>query len=130
MHHPTVFHVGGVGAGHTVKLVNNLLNSCNRFAALEAVRLGEANGLSRDAIIEVLNKSTDRSFVTEYTFTQLLNGDTWKPQGFTIDLMRKDLGLATDLAKDLGTRRPSGTSCRAPSIPPLSAWARVQIKAR
>lgn len=51
---PTVFHVGGVGAGHTVKLVNNLLNSCNRFAALEAVRLGEANGLSRDAIIEVL----------------------------------------------------------------------------
>ena len=105
---PTVFHVGGVGAGHTVKLVNNLLNSCNRFAALEAARLGEANGLSRDAIIEVLNKSTGRSFVTEYTFTQLLNGDTWKPQGFTIDLMRKDLGLATDLAKDLGHETPIG----------------------
>jgi 3-hydroxyisobutyrate dehydrogenase-like beta-hydroxyacid dehydrogenase len=30
---PTVFHVGGVGAGDTVKL-KNLLNSCNRFAAL------------------------------------------------------------------------------------------------
>jgi 3-hydroxyisobutyrate dehydrogenase-like beta-hydroxyacid dehydrogenase len=59
-------------------------------------------------IIEVLNKSTGRSYVTECMFTQLLGGVTWKPQGFTIDLMRKDLGLAADLATDLGHETPIG----------------------
>jgi 3-hydroxyisobutyrate dehydrogenase len=105
---PTVFHMGGVGGGHTIKLVNNLMNTCHRFAALEAIRLGEAGGLSRQAIIEVLNKSTGRSYITEYTFTQLLDGDTWKPQGFTIDLMRKDVGMATELAKAFAQQTPIG----------------------
>lgn len=101
-----VFHVGPVGTGHTMKLVNNMLNNCNRFAALEAVRLGEAGGLQRDVIIEVLNKSSGRNYATEYTFPQLLSGPTYLPQGFTIGLMRKDIHLATELAHSLGHPTP------------------------
>jgi 3-hydroxyisobutyrate dehydrogenase-like beta-hydroxyacid dehydrogenase len=98
---PTVVHVGPVGAGHAMKLVNNLLNSCNRFAALEAIRLGQACGISQDTVVQVLNNATGRSYVTEYSFVKLVEGDTWLPQGFTLELMRKDLALANELADSL-----------------------------
>ncbi len=106
---PDVFRVGEVGAGHAMKLVNNFLNNCNRFAALEAVALGEASGLDRATIIEVLNKSTGRNYTTEYTYPNLLLGDTYQPQGFTLGLMRKDIRLANELAKDVGINTPMGT---------------------
>lgn len=105
---PDVHHVGPVGAGHAMKLVNNLLNSCNRFAALEAVRLGQACGITQNTVVEVLNKSTGRNYTTEYTFPQLLSGDTYKPQGFVLELMRKDIHLANELAEKLGHGTPIG----------------------
>jgi 3-hydroxyisobutyrate dehydrogenase-like beta-hydroxyacid dehydrogenase len=103
-----VIHVGPVGTGHAMKLVNNLLNACNRFAALETVRLGQAAGLSQDVIIDVLNKSSGRNYATEYTFPQLLSGESYRPQGFTLELMRKDIRLANELAASLGHRTPIG----------------------
>jgi len=91
-----------------MKLVNNLLNACNRFAALEVVRLGELAGLERDVIIDVINKSSGRNYATEVTFPQLLSGDSYKPQGFTLELMLKDVGLANELAEGLGHDTPIG----------------------
>ena len=95
---PTVHHVGPVGAGHAMKLVNNLLNSCNRFAALEAIHLGRACGIDQETVVAVLNQSSGRNYTTEYSYTNLVEGDTWLPQGFTLELMQKDLHLATTLA--------------------------------
>jgi 3-hydroxyisobutyrate dehydrogenase len=107
-----VFHVGPVGAGHTMKLVNNLLNACNRFAAIEAVRLAEQGGIDRNMAIEVINKSSARNYATEYTYPQLLSGppeEPYKLQGFTLQLTRKDVRLANELAKLLGVRAPVGS---------------------
>ncbi len=104
-----VVNVGPVGAGHAMKLVNNLLNACNRFAALETVRLGVAAGIEQDVVVEVINKGSGRNYTTENTYPQLLSGDTWRPQGFAIDLMLKDVRLANELATSLGHRTPIGT---------------------
>jgi 3-hydroxyisobutyrate dehydrogenase len=95
---PSVSHVGPVGSGHTMKVVNNLLNSCNRFAALEAIRLGQRAGLEQDVIVDVLNRSTGRNYTTEYTFPNLL----------ALALMLKDIGLASTMAAELGHRLPIG----------------------
>ncbi|WNF00334.1 NAD(P)-dependent oxidoreductase [Streptomyces luomodiensis] len=103
-----VYHVGPVGTGHAMKLVNNLINSCNRFAALEAIRLGEACGIDQNTVVDILNKSTGRNYATEYTFPQLLSGDSYKPQGFTLELMRKDIRLANELAESLEHSTPIG----------------------
>ncbi|MER5435810.1 NAD(P)-dependent oxidoreductase [Streptomyces sp. NPDC002588] len=103
-----VHHVGPSGAGHAMKLVNNLLNSCNRFAALEAVRLGQAYGIDQDTVVEVINKSSSRNYTTETTFPQLLSGDSYRPQGFTLQLMLKDLHLANEMAESLGHATPIG----------------------
>ena len=91
-----------------MKLVNNLLNACNRFAALEAVRLGQAAGSYQDEVVAVLNKSSGRNYATEYTFPPLLSGGTYKPQGFTLELMLKDVRLAVELADSSGTATPVG----------------------
>jgi 3-hydroxyisobutyrate dehydrogenase len=104
-----VMHVGPVGAGHAMKLVNNLLNACNRFAALETIRLGVAAGVPQDLVVEVINKGSGRNYTTENTYPQLLSGSAYKPQGFAIDLMLKDVRLANEMADALGHDTPIGT---------------------
>lgn len=101
-------HVGPVGAGHAMKLVNNLLNACNRFAALEVIRLGVEAGLRQDVVVDVVNRSSGRNYTTEVTYPQLLSGETYLPQGFTLDLMLKDVRLANELAEQLGHETPIG----------------------
>ncbi len=101
-----VVNVGPVGAGHAMKLVNNLLNACNRFAALETVRLGVASGMKQEVVVDVLNRGSGRNYATEYTYPTLLSGETYKPQGFTVELMLKDVRLATELADAVGHETP------------------------
>jgi 3-hydroxyisobutyrate dehydrogenase-like beta-hydroxyacid dehydrogenase len=104
-----VINVGPVGSGHAMKLVNNLLNACNRFAALETIRLGVAAGIQQDVVVDVINRSSGRNYTTETTYPLLLSGDTYKPQGFTLELMLKDVRLATELADALGHETPVGS---------------------
>ena len=107
-----VIHVGPVGAGHTAKLVNNLLNSCNRFAAMEAIRLGEVAGISREVIVDVTNRGSARNYATENTYPNMLMGGTpeqpYKLQNFTLQLLEKDLRLANQLAEELHHDTPIG----------------------
>ena len=105
---PTVVHVGPVGTGHAMKLVNNLLNACNRFAALETIRLAERAGIERSVALDVINASSGRNFATEFTFPLLLSGAQWVPQDFTLELMLKDVRLANELAASLGHETPIG----------------------
>ncbi len=108
-----VVHVGPVGAGHAMKLVNNLLNACNRFAALETIRLGVAAGVDQNVVVEVINKGSGRNYTTENTYPLLLSGDTYKPQGFALDLMLKDVRLANEMAAALGHETPIGNLAQA-----------------
>ena len=107
-----VIHVGPAGSGHSAKLVNNLLNSCNRFAAMEAVRLGEVAGIPREVIVDVINRGSARNYATENTYPQMLMGGTeeqpYKLQNFTLQLLDKDLRLANKLAEDLNHDTPIG----------------------
>jgi len=107
-----VIHVGPVGSGHAAKLVNNLLNSCNRFAAMEAIRLGEVAGISREVIVDVINRGSARNYATENTYPNMLMGGTpeqpYKLQHFTLQLLDKDLRLANQLAEELHHDTPIG----------------------
>ena len=104
----TVVHVGPTGTGHAMKLVNNLLNACNRYAALETVHLAELAGIKRSVALDVINRASGRNFTTEFTFPLLLSGETWKPQDFTLELWLKDVRLANELADSVGHRMPIG----------------------
>lgn len=99
---PNIFHAGGVGSGHTMKLVNNVISACNRAVAFEAVTLAVKNGLDPSVCVDILQKGSGRSYHTEITLPKFILSGEMK-QGFSLGLMHKDVSLATKLGRDSGT---------------------------
>jgi 3-hydroxyisobutyrate dehydrogenase len=94
---PNVTHVGPVGAGHTLKSVNNMMSAANRLLAFEAVSLAVANGLDAKVVVDVINKSSGRNNATLNVFPKHIFTDDFAAQ-FTLALMEKDVALAAELA--------------------------------
>lgn len=91
-----VIHVGPSGAGNVAKLVNNLLSSTHTLVAAEAVLLAESSGVSAEAMIEVLNASSGRSWATEVLYPRFVLSGGFDA-GFSVALMRKDVRLGLRL---------------------------------
>jgi 3-hydroxyisobutyrate dehydrogenase len=96
-----LLHIGPSGAGQVAKLVNNLLVASHLVTAGEALRLGAAAGVAPEALLPVLNGASGRSAVTEVNWPRWIIPGTFD-SGFSAGLMRKDVGLALELARDLG----------------------------
>jgi 3-hydroxyisobutyrate dehydrogenase-like beta-hydroxyacid dehydrogenase len=95
-----LFHVGPLGAGLAMKLVNNMLIQVNRVAVAEALVLGVKAGLDPRAIYDVIRVSTGTSFAFETGVPRILARD-FSPGG-TVDISYKDQELETAFAKQLG----------------------------
>jgi len=93
---PNIRHVGGVGSGHCVKALNNALAAGHRLLAFEATAVAVANGVDPAAFIDAVNISSGRSYATEITIPRHILGGTLD-QGFSLDLMAKDVALAGGL---------------------------------
>jgi 3-hydroxyisobutyrate dehydrogenase len=100
-----VVRCGGPGAGHVVKLVNNMLCAAHLALAGEALRLGEAAGVDAATLVEALNAGSGRSGVTEVNMPAWILSGAFD-SGFTMGLMRKDVKLAHDVAVALGALGP------------------------
>jgi 3-hydroxyisobutyrate dehydrogenase len=95
-----LLHIGPSGAGQVAKLVNNLLVASHLVTAGEALRLGAAAGVAPEALVPVLNGASGRSAVTEVNWPRWIIPGTFD-SGFSAGLMRKDVGLALELAREL-----------------------------
>ena len=95
-----LLHIGPSGAGQVAKLVNNLLVASHLVTAGEALRLGAAAGVAPEALLPVLNGASGRSAVTEVNWPRWIIPGTFD-SGFSAGLMRKDVGLALELAREL-----------------------------
>lgn len=95
---PNVYHMGDVGAGQTMKLVNNLLMAGCKAMTYEVMALAAKNGLDPKLTAEVLQKSSGRNGTTERTLQGTVDGQF--RGSFTIGLMSKDVHLATQLGRD------------------------------
>lgn len=95
-----LMHIGPSGAGQVAKLVNNLLVASHLVTAGEALRLGAAAGVSPEALLPVLNGASGRSAVTEVNWPRWIIPGSFD-SGFSAGLMRKDVGLALELAREL-----------------------------
>lgn len=58
-----IYHLGGVGAGETVKLINNLMVHCIRAATLEAMVLAVKAGIDLKTLLKVINASSGQSWM-------------------------------------------------------------------
>lgn len=104
-------HVGGIGTGKTVKLVNNLMAMGNVLVAAEAFQVGVAAGVDPQRLYEVLAQGGGRSHHFTNRFPKAIAGD-FRP-GFTVRLGEKDLGLGLDLARSVGVPAPVAATVRA-----------------
>jgi 3-hydroxyisobutyrate dehydrogenase len=95
-----VFHVGALGQGLALKLVNNMLVQVNTVAVAEALVMGVKAGLDPRVIYEVVRASTGTSFAFETRVPRILERD-FAPGG-TVDISFKDQELETAFAKQLG----------------------------
>lgn len=102
---PNVFHCGEqVGAGHTMKLVNNVIAAGVRAVTFEAVAMGIKSGLDLAKLSEVLDKGSAHSFTTQRTLPRLVAGEG--TETFALRLMHKDVRLATQRGVDCGAPMP------------------------
>ena len=100
----TITHVGPVGAGQRVKIVNQILVVVNQLAVSEALLFAEASGLDLEATLDAVKGGAAGSWMLANRGPQMIERD-WRP-GFTIDLQQKDLRLALQAADAVGVPIP------------------------
>jgi 3-hydroxyisobutyrate dehydrogenase-like beta-hydroxyacid dehydrogenase len=107
----TVYHLGDVGAGATMKLVvNSLVHSLN-VAVSEALVLAEKAGLARDAAYDVFESGATGAPYVKYKREAFLRpGEI--PVAFSLDLVAKDQDHIHDLAQLTGTRMDQAEASR------------------
>lgn len=107
----TIIHCGRVGMGARMKVVNNYMSIALNVLSAEALVLAERSGLDPNLAREVMlgTAAGQGHFGSTYP-AKVLKGDL--SPGFMIDLAYKDLGLALDLAKDIGAPVATGLAAR------------------
>lgn len=99
------FHLGPIGAGHAMKCINNLITAITFMATAEGLVIGKKFGLDPDAMIDVLNVSTGMSWISQTHFKQRIFNRKFDDP-FRLELMVKDIGIATELANREGIPAP------------------------
>ena len=104
------FHLGPHGAGQIVKLAMNLLLALEVQALAEALALVGGAGIPPENLIGVMQASMARAAVLDVKAPMILKQD-YTPS-FPLRLMHKDLGLALDLANQIGVPLPGCAASR------------------
>lgn len=108
-----IVHCGATGTGQVAKVCNNLLLAISMIGVSEAMTLGASLGIDPKVLAGIINTSSGRCW----------SADTYNPYpgvmdgvpaargysgGFGVNLMLKDLGLATTAAQQAGQQLPLG----------------------
>jgi 3-hydroxyisobutyrate dehydrogenase len=96
-----IFHLGPSGAGYTVKLLLNLLWFIESVAVGEVLSVGVRAGVPLDRLHAALVGSPANSVFLERDARMVLDDGDYD-EAFPMHLVTKDLGLAVDLARDVG----------------------------
>jgi 3-hydroxyisobutyrate dehydrogenase len=106
-----IFHIGPSGAGHTLKLIHNMVTHTIFLSTCEGGRMAEAAGINLADMIAVFNVANARSYASEFRFPKHILSGKWDARSRVYNL-RKDVSLAVKLAGALGTSVPLGTVTR------------------
>ncbi len=106
-----IFYLGGSGAGHTMKLIHNMVLHTIFLATCEGGRMAEAAGISLADMIDVFNVSNARSFISEVRFPKHILSGKWDARSRVYNL-RKDVAMAVELAGALDAKVPLATVTR------------------
>ena len=94
-----VFHVGPIGAGHTLKLINNFYAMTTACAMSEAFAMADLAGLKRETLYDVMSSGPLKSGMMDWIKANAVDKDP-KALAFTIVNGLKDLGYYSSMADD------------------------------
>jgi len=100
-----LFDTGGLGSGHAMKALNNFVAAAGFAACAEALLAGKRFGLDPGRMVEILNVSTGRSFLTDLVLREHVVEGKFAT-GFQLGLLAKDVRIAADLAHELRLDAP------------------------
>lgn len=93
-----IHHIGPLGYGQTLKLLNNLLFAANLQNAIEILRVAEQLGLDTVDCARIIQDCSGASFAS----AQFQKAPVGVIQSGTRDYMAKDVSAALEAARDLG----------------------------
>ena len=93
-----ITHVGAIGQGCAMKMINNMLAQINRIVIAEALVLGATAGLDPKQMVELIGKATGNSAAFQIYAPRMLAHNF---AGSRMDITFKDMELQTSLGKSL-----------------------------
>ena len=106
------FHCGQLGAGQTMKLVNNLLATAVSEASIEALVTGVKAGLALETMMSVLGTTMAWNNALAIALPKRPLAGDFAP-GFMMKLAQKDCRLALKMVEELGVAAPVGKAALA-----------------
>ncbi len=102
-----IVHCGDTGNGQVAKVANNMLLGISMIGVSEAMALGVSLGMDASVLAGIINTSSGRCWSSDSynPFPGVLEtapASRGYSGGFGTDLMLKDLGLASEAAKQVG----------------------------
>jgi len=138
-----IYYLGKIGAGHTVKALNNLCSACSMVITSEALIVAKKLGLTPEKVIDAINSSSGRSWSSEFKFPTFVLNNTFN-SGYSIGLMNKDLEIATRLGRELhvpmfvgalvqqlynyAVGRGGGDECHTAIIKFIDDWRGIKVR--
>ena len=110
-----VFHLGALGTGHTIKLINNFFAQCVANGMAEAFAMADKTGVDRQSLYDVVSAGPLHSGMMDFIKAYALDGNP-NMLAFSIKNALKDVGYYRQMASDAG----------APSIMAESAFGALQ----
>jgi 3-hydroxyisobutyrate dehydrogenase len=99
-----ITHMGPVGAGQATKAVNQIILAGTYLGVAEGLVLAIKAGLDPEMVVEALSSGAAASWVLQNRSGRMIADEY--PLGFRIALHRKDLGIALELARQVGAALP------------------------
>lgn len=96
-----VFHLGALGSGHTVKLINNFFGMTVANAMCEAFAMADVQGVDRQAVYDVMSAGPLHSGMMDFVKGYGVDGDP-SQLAFAIKNAAKDVGYYAEMAKQAG----------------------------
>jgi len=107
-----VFYVGELGAGHTLKLINNFFGMTLASAMSEAFAVSDLAGISRQDLYNIMSAGPLHSAMMDFVKANAVDGDSSK-LAFSIANANKDLGYYAKMTSDLNVKSYFGDASEA-----------------
>jgi 3-hydroxyisobutyrate dehydrogenase len=102
-----VTYIGEIGAGAVAKLVHNMISICTTQLLAEAFTMGVKAGVSPEALLRAVQGGAyGQGMVLNAALPKMIFRGNFDRVTFALKLARKDLGLATELARELNVPMP------------------------